>query len=82
VNVWEPQKKYAQEMERIRFLEFDVHPGYVLYIPPYWWYSIKYTKGTANRVIPIVIILSCFIVSPYAYALNINHLLLSLTYTQ
>jgi hypothetical protein len=50
VNVWEPQKKYVQEMERIRFLEFDVHPGYVLYIPPYWWYSIKYTKGTDTVV--------------------------------
>ena len=26
----------------IKFLEFDVEPGYVLYVPPYWFYSIKY----------------------------------------
>jgi hypothetical protein len=26
----------------VKFLEFDVFSGNVLYVPPYWWYSIKY----------------------------------------
>jgi hypothetical protein len=26
----------------IKFLEFDVNQGYILYVPPYWFYSIKY----------------------------------------
>ena len=43
VNVWNPQQKYLHDMDKTRFLEFDVHAGYVLYIPPYWWYSIKYS---------------------------------------
>jgi len=42
VNAWKPQKKYSHEMDKIKFLEFDVNAGYVLYIPPYWWYSIQY----------------------------------------
>jgi hypothetical protein len=25
-------------------LEFDVLEGYVLYVPPYWWCSIKYSE--------------------------------------
>ena len=25
-----------------KFLEFDVESGFVLYVPPYWFYSIKY----------------------------------------
>jgi len=25
-----------------KFLEFDVDTGFVLYVPPYWFYSIKY----------------------------------------
>ena len=25
-----------------KFLEFDVNQGYILYVPPYWFYSIKY----------------------------------------
>jgi hypothetical protein len=29
------------DLNNIKFVEFDVHTGYVLYIPPYWWYSIK-----------------------------------------
>lgn len=29
------------DLNKIKFVEFDVHTGYVLYIPPYWWYSIK-----------------------------------------
>jgi hypothetical protein len=52
VNVWssttnsggvlKSDKKYRHEMDKIRFLEFEVNPGFVLSIPPYWWYSIQY----------------------------------------
>jgi len=45
VNVWNPQKKYRNEMEKTRFLEFEVVSGFVLSVPPYWWYSIQYDKG-------------------------------------
>jgi hypothetical protein len=45
INVWKPQKKYANDVDKIRFLEFDVVAGYVLYIPPYWWYSIQYASN-------------------------------------
>jgi len=44
INVWNPQQKYMNEMDKIKFLEFDVLEGYVLNIPPYWWYSIKYSE--------------------------------------
>ena len=43
INVWKPQQKYMHEMDKIKFLEFDVLQGHVIYIPPYWWYSIKYS---------------------------------------
>jgi len=42
INVWKPSKKYRNEMDKIRFLEFEVNPGFVLSIPPYWRYSIQY----------------------------------------
>ena len=44
VNVWKPQKKYMHEMDKVKFLEFEVLEGHMLFIPPYWWYSIKYTS--------------------------------------
>lgn len=43
VNVWKPQKPYLHDMDKTKFLEFDVPVGKVLYIPPYWWYSIQYS---------------------------------------
>jgi hypothetical protein len=42
INVWNPQSEYLHEMDKLHFLEFDVNAGHILYIPPYWWYSIKY----------------------------------------
>ena len=41
VNVWNTKNG---ELEKVRFLEFDVTPGFVLYVPPYWYYSIKYVE--------------------------------------
>jgi hypothetical protein len=31
-------------MEKIKFLEFEITEGNILFIPSYWWYSIKYTS--------------------------------------
>lgn len=50
VNVWSPQKKYKNEINKMQFLEFDIMPGFMLYIPPYWWYSIKFTGGADTLV--------------------------------
>jgi mannose-6-phosphate isomerase-like protein (cupin superfamily) len=54
-NVWNPNAnttdKIRVDYDRIQFVEeFDVHAGYVLYIPPYWWYSAKFAKNT-NTVV-------------------------------
>lgn len=32
------------EKEKIKWLDFDVVAGYVLYIPPWWWYSIRFSS--------------------------------------
>jgi len=35
---------------RLKFLEFDIHPGYVLYVPPYWWFSLQFVESETNAV--------------------------------
>ena len=50
INVWEPQKKHLNTMDKMKFLEFDVHAGYVLYIPPYWWYSFKFSNENITSI--------------------------------
>lgn len=61
VNCWNPQKQFLNDMDKTKFLEFDVNAGYVLYVPPYWWYSIKFSAEqtlvsgiTHNSVMNIV----------------------------
>lgn len=48
INVWKPQEKYLNEMEQLKFLEFDVNPGFALYIPPYWFYSIQFNNSDSG----------------------------------
>jgi len=45
------QSSYAKDFEKAKFLDFEVLPGYVLYIPPYWWYSVQFIEGPAVPVI-------------------------------
>jgi len=56
-----PKPEYAMDFEKTKFLEFDVAKGYVLYIPPYWWYSIQYsqTPGTFACEIAYNTIMNC-----------------------
>lgn len=44
IDPWKTQRKYYSNMEKIKFLEFDLTEGQVIYIPPYWWYSFKYLE--------------------------------------
>ena len=44
INVWKPQEKYKNEINKLKFLEFTVNSGNIIYVPPYWWYSIKFNN--------------------------------------
>ena len=50
INVWNPQKQYQNDMEKLKFLEFTVQPGSIVYIPPFWWYSIKFSNQSDSLV--------------------------------
>jgi hypothetical protein len=42
MNVWSPDMTGTGD--KIKWLNFDVNAGHVLYIPPWWWYSIKFSS--------------------------------------
>ena len=52
INPWSPQPKYTADFDKIKCLEFTLTPGKTLFIPAYWWYSIRF--NTSNTSI------SCF----------------------
>ena len=47
VNPWSPQPKYSADFDKIKCLEFTLTPGKTLFIPAYWWYSIKFNHNTS-----------------------------------
>jgi hypothetical protein len=47
VDPWSPQPKYTADFDKMKCLEFTLTPGKTLYIPAYWWYSIKFNKNTS-----------------------------------
>ena len=47
VNPWNPQPKFVADFDKIKCLEFTLLPGKTLYIPAYWWYSIKFNNNTS-----------------------------------
>jgi hypothetical protein len=44
INVWKPQRQYFTEMDKLKFLDFEVSAGNMVFIPAYWWYSIQYSE--------------------------------------
>lgn len=50
INVWNPQKEYVNNISKMKFIEFDVFAGQILYIPPYWWYSIRFSNDPTTVV--------------------------------
>lgn len=41
INPWNVEKKYKNDYDKIKFLEFIAEKGNIIHIPPYWWYTIQ-----------------------------------------
>jgi hypothetical protein len=52
VNPWSPQPKYKADFDKMKCLEFTLTPGKTLFLPAYWWYSIKFISSDTS--------ISCF----------------------
>ena len=42
VNPWKVQPEYQDDFDKIKTLEVELYQGMVMFIPAYWWYSIKF----------------------------------------
>jgi hypothetical protein len=47
INVWDVQSKYKNDYNKSKSIRFTINTGKMLYIPPYWWYSIKFNNHSA-----------------------------------
>lgn len=45
LNPWSIQEEYMADFEKIKFMDILLPQGKMIYIPPYWWYSIRYKEN-------------------------------------
>jgi hypothetical protein len=64
INPWKPQANYVADFDKIKCLEFTLNPGKTLFIPAYWWYSIKFSNSNTS--------ISCFHYRTYINNLSIT----------
>lgn len=50
VHAIRPAQQYLSDHEKANFLDFEVNEGFMLYLPPYWWYSIIYLDDPSTFV--------------------------------
>ena len=46
VDPWNVEEKYRADYDKIKSLDVNIKKGTILYIPPYWWYSIRYNNAS------------------------------------
>jgi hypothetical protein len=75
VNCWNPQPNYSADFDKIKCLEFTLLPGKTLYIPAYWWYSIKFGANTSISTLFYRTYMNNLAISPYIgmHALQIQN---------
>lgn len=44
------ERKWKSVVDKLKFIEFEVYAGYVLFVPAYWWYSIQYSGDDSTTV--------------------------------
>ena len=42
LNIWDIQEQYKEDFGKVRTTDIILNKGDVLFIPPYWFYSIKF----------------------------------------
>lgn len=42
INIWNNDN--LSVIDKIQFIEFDIPCGHILYIPSFWWYSMKFSE--------------------------------------
>lgn len=75
VDPWNPQPRYSADFDKIKCLEFTLLPGKTLYIPAYWWYSIKFGENTSIACFNYRTYMNNLAITPYVclHALQIQN---------
>jgi hypothetical protein len=67
INPWNVQSQYKADFDKIKCLEISLLPGKTLFIPPFWWYSIKFNKNTSISCFRYRTYINNLAISPYIF---------------
>lgn len=65
INPWNVQDEYKDDFNKVKCLEFNMVVGKTLFIPAYWWYSIKITKDATIASFKYRTYMNNIAISPY-----------------
>jgi hypothetical protein len=46
INPWNVKPEHEADFDKVKCLEVKITPGKAIFIPAYWWYSIKFSEGS------------------------------------
>jgi hypothetical protein len=67
INPWNIQPSYISDFDKIKCLEVTLEPGKTLFIPPFWWYSIKFDENTSISCFKYRTYMNNLAISPYIF---------------
>jgi hypothetical protein len=73
INPWNVQPEYKDQFSKIKCLEFTMTLGQMLFIPAFWWYSIKLSKDASIATFKYRTYMNTIAISPNL-AMNILQL--------
>lgn len=44
VDIWNVQPEHSATMEKVKHIDVKLRKGAILFLPPYWWYSIRFDQ--------------------------------------
>jgi len=64
-DIWHPRTA-----QRLTCIHLTIRTGQTIYIPPFWWYSIRFVQGTGTRVLRLSYrnLINSLVLSPYFIA--------------
>ena len=67
INPWNVQTKYTEDFNKIKCLEILLTKGKMIFIPAYWWYSIKFNNDSSISCFRYRTYFNNLAISPYIF---------------
>jgi len=67
INPWNVQTRYRADFDKMKCLEVTLTKGKIIFIPSYWWYSIKFSDNSSISCFKYRTYVNNLAISPYVF---------------